>query len=584
MARMIPPIPYADTNSAGELSVFERFRDEPGTDGWIVLHSVNLANHRKAISGEADFVVIVPGEGIVVIEVKGCHTLKLREGVWYYGQDPGGDNRGPFRQASQATWSLREYILKHRGDLAAILFTSAVVMPFCDLPVTSPEWHGWQLIDHRAYRSKTLGQHVRAVLSSARAHALAKGAIWATTGASQPSIDQAGSIATILRPRFEFFESTSSVEKRVESELLAFTKQQYRILDALSANPRVLVEGPAGSGKTVLALESTRRFASTAPGSLPRRVLVACYNAPLASWLRAQLAHLSPTVSVDTLHRHMLRVAHAGARPADAPPEFWLRDLPARAIARQKSQDRTQPLFDVMVLDEAQDCVEPAYLDFLDSMIAGGLEGGTWHAFGDFERQALYEHTPGSVQLGLEYLRTLTVSVRLRSNCRNPPRIAALVRLLAGLDPDYSDVLRPDDGREATWLFYRSANEGRKLLVDQLTTLLSDGLRERDIVILSPRRDDECLAAGVTLPGRKMLSLRSPDQGGIRFGSIHAFKGLEARAVVLTDVTTVLGPKAQDLFYVGVTRAQTRLTILAAESVRADMAKVLSGSISRSMR
>ena len=36
----------------------------------------------------------------------------------------------------------------------------------------------------------------------------------------------------------------------------------------------------------------------------------------------------------------------------------------------------------------------------------------------------------------------------LRNNCRNTPRVATLVRLLSHLEPDYSRVLRPDDGIE----------------------------------------------------------------------------------------------------------------------------------------
>jgi superfamily I DNA/RNA helicase len=234
--------------------------------------------------------------------------------------------------------------------------------------------------------------------------------------------------------------------------------------------------------------------------------------------------------------------------------------------------------FDALILDEAQDCLEPSYLDFIGTLLPGGLEDGNWFAFGDFARQAIYEQTPGSVDLGLAYLRSLSVSVRLRSNCRNPPRIAALVRLIAGLEPDYDEVLRPDDGREATWLFYKNPAEGRALLSQQLTSLLAAGVRERDVVVLSPRRDDDCLASSTSIPGRTFTPLRAPQSNGIRFGSIHAFKGLEARVIVLTDVPSLLGPKAQDLFYVGITRAQTALIILAEDPVRSEMARVLFGA------
>jgi superfamily I DNA/RNA helicase len=104
---------------------------------------------------------------------------------------------------------------------------------------------------------------------------------------------------------------------------------------------------------------------------------------------------------------------------------------------------------------------------------------------------------------------------------------------------------------------------------------LREGVRERDIVVLSTRRDDESLASSTVVPGRQLVPLRSGKDQGIRYGSIHSFKGLEARAVVITDVSSVTGDRARDLFYVGVTRAQSRLVILAESGVRADLASLL---------
>lgn len=64
MARMIPPsFDPAVTPSPGEREVFQRLRDDPGTEGWTVLHSLGIALHPRQIQGEADFVIIVPGKG-----------------------------------------------------------------------------------------------------------------------------------------------------------------------------------------------------------------------------------------------------------------------------------------------------------------------------------------------------------------------------------------------------------------------------------------------------------------------------------------------------------------------------------------
>jgi len=54
------------------------------------------------------------------------------------------------------------------------------------------------------------------------------------------------------------------------------------LLDNLAAHNRAAIEGAAGTGKTVLAMEKARRLATTG-----RRVLLLCFNSPLAQDLAA---------------------------------------------------------------------------------------------------------------------------------------------------------------------------------------------------------------------------------------------------------------------------------------------------------
>ena len=91
--------------------------------------------------------------------------------------------------------------------------------------------------------------------------------------------------------------------------------------------------------------------------------------------------------------------------------------------------------------------------------------------------------------------------------------------------------------------------------------------------------DRSCLAAQVAKePWRSRLRPRSESAGGqISYAAIHAFKGLEASAVGVTDIEHLSCDAAIDLFYVAVTRALHRLTILVHESARADVVRALTG-------
>ena len=97
--------------------------------------------------------------------------------------------------------------------------------------------------------------------------------------------------------------------------------------------------------------------------------------------------------------------------------------------------------------------------------------------------------------------------------------------------------------------------------------------------MLSPRNDAACVAATLTeQPWRDLLTslAHSGPYGPVfdlhsaqtRYATVQRFKGLEARAVVLTDIERLGTPRERDLFYVGATRATQRLIGLAHESLR----------------
>jgi len=165
---------------------------------------------------------------------------------------------------------------------------------------------------------------------------------------------------------------------------------------------------------------------------------------------------------------------------------------------------------------------------------------------------------------------------RLAMNCRNTPRVASLAHLLGGLEPDYSKVLRPDDGRKPVLKFFSSPEVQANLLEQSLTTLIEEGLGSEGIVVLSTRAENAAaLRLSARAIGPRLAVGGNRPAGRILCTTIHAFKGLESPAVVLTDFDAIGDDRTQDLFYIGVTRALHRLHILSSEEVRAQMLEML---------
>lgn len=572
---MLPALLDPATASPGEREVFRRLKEDPGAADWTVLHSLDVSHHVRAVAGELDFLVLIPGHGALALEVKACRSLRRHDGLWFYGNEARGDPRGPFKQAAEAMHSVRA-LLGRRPDLRRVPFWSAVLFPYVRFSERSDEWHSWQVIDTQAFHSEPLSEILMAVLASARSFLAEHSATrWFDPAAGEPTLRQCHGIAQLLRPDFETSRTPGDVRRDREQELATFTEEQFAALDAMEANPRVAFEGPAGTGKTFLAIEAARR--SAAQG---RSVLFLCFNRMLGDWLRDRTAGLSPAVTTKTIHSYMLALARV--RPPSqmtnaTARRFWESELPERA-ADAILEDSGFGQFDEVIVDEAQDILRDEYLDVLDLSVRGGLAAGRWRLFGDFERQALYDAAPLSLEDFCNRRGGHPTRFHLGNNCRNAPRIVEFIKLLARLDGGYARVLRPDSGSDPRIRFQSAPEDGCDLLAETLAELYRDGFTGQDIAVLSRKSFRSCAERLGQAPWSDRLApARDAGPGQIPYTTIHAFKGMEAAAVIVTDLDEVQGPEMESLFYVAITRATDRLILLMDEGTRAALARLLAG-------
>ncbi len=603
MALLIPEVIDPLCPSPGERQLFEHLQDDPGTTGWKVIHSLDIARHVLNIEGEADFVALIPKRGVLCIEVK-AHTKVRREGgAWYLGNDP-PEFRGPFKQAKQACHSVRERVVSKNPGLGNIPFGWIVVFTHCERGperTSQGEWLGCQMLtSDEIWDDQGVGSRLGTALDDWRKHlAETRSAGWFDPETEHLTPREADEIARILRPDFEICETPASAARKRSEELHRFTQEQFVALDAIRVNPRVLFEGPAGTGKTVLALEAARRM-----GISGQRVALVCFNRLLGRWLAIQASGYDNVEFVGTIDKLLMDELGVERLSQDG-----FKSLPEDALEVLTDPGSGARPFDVLIFDEAQDVVTERYLETLEALLKGGLKFGSWYAFGDFTKQALSvdgEEADRSVaRLMGDIDSPRAARLPLSINCRNTPRVASFLEFLARPSSPYARVLRPDNHRGVTSKFWKNRDAQVSLLEEAINGLIEDGFYPHEIVVLSANAADDSTACQLARSTSEPVLAEFDDQaldylsgladghnskvngasasepdlhGSVRYTTIRKFKGLESPAVVLTDFEEILSDHSSNLFYTGITRTTESLTVLMHKGAQQDYARLLAQS------
>ncbi len=565
MARMIPNTCSSDA-PASERRIFELLKSDPATRDWTVFHSQGLSSAYSGHFGEVDFLALIPDRGLLCIEVKGG-GIRCHNGEWFTTNRAGVTSalsRSPFLQAQQAMFKVRDALAARFGKQSAearcplgwmVAFTDTYAPP------ASTDFVRAELLD-----CDDLGRDAGARLAASPS--LAQALLQRGTP-SRPVLE---SIRKFLRPDFDRVETLSTTLWDTERRLIALTDEQYEVLDHVMDNAGALVHGGAGTGKTVLAVELARRIAASG-----RSVMLTCFNRELGLWLEERVKTFGPgKVVAGNLHR-LMRPAVEASGLAPLGDDFGAAWYEAAALAVSGNDER----FDTVIVDEAQDFPADAIMSLAEQWTDGAKGEPRICLFADFSRQALYGDPEEARALARK--RLAGASLPLRINCRNTRRITAETELLTG-SYEIRPVAEAPEGPAVDRVLHVEG-QGRQAVDRVLQTLRAEGLAPEDIVILSPRRRENSLMAGVENAGGFRIINREDRRThtGVAFSTIHAFKGLESKAVVLVDLEPGPDSESDALLYVGMTRARARLVLIMPEGAKVELDRRTRANLSASL-
>ena len=307
---------------------------------------------------------------------------------------------------------------------------------------------------------------------------------------------------------------------------MRLNRQQVQVIDGLLDNPRLCVEGGAGTGKTVIALEAARLHAEDG-----LRVLLLCFNKALGhhlSSLAKGFAELPGFVEAMHFHRLCALASYALKRGdlqvpegAEAAAAFW-NDTAPMILLEAVAEGVIGP-WDAIVIDEGQDFAEN-WWTVVDTLLAPRdshllICQDTSQAI--FSRRVVEHGYP---------------TYKLTRNLRNTSAIARVVEQLS--DTEMKPHRRSPEGIEPV-VTPQPPKRRLRAELDALVTILTteEGFRPDQIVILTPHSLKNSSLAGLTeLGGRPLVDLKARRSSAITHATIGAFKGLESDVLILVDI------------------------------------------------
>ena len=526
MVTLIPQQPDFNGSTA-EAAVWNALCEQLPEDATMV-HGQRLTGDDK--DGEIDSLVLWPGFGIAVIEVKGGR-VSVEDGRWITQDAQGHRNRlkvSPLEQAMVAKHTLVDYLHSRVSTLPGPI-SHLAVLPYTQLP------QGWDQPD--ALR----GQLIDSTQLDSIAGAISTQLRYDFTPERDNISIPHEFVLKNLRRTNQAVENVSLRATEISDRADELSREQAKLISILRHQNRAEISGGAGTGKTYLALLKSQ--ALTREG---KRVALMCYSRGLGRFLQlftAQWPEEDRPAYVGLFHD--LPISWGAAPGSDDDSEYWEHHLP-RQLKDLADERPRKNLFDAIVIDEGQD-FSLLWWEAVQSCLRNQVDG-TLYVFTD-ERQRIF---------GREGASPITMNpIQLDENLRNSEQIVAGFADLA-LDPP---IPRNGPGEEIDWV--ETDLESALAEADgQVESLMDAGWNPDDIALLTTGSRHPEQRSIVETEGTSAYWDQFFATEDVFYGHVLGFKGLE-RPVVVLCLNGFRDPdRAVDMLYVGMSRATTKLVVV----------------------
>ncbi|MDL2253432.1 NERD domain-containing protein [Ruminococcaceae bacterium OttesenSCG-928-I18] len=539
---MIPTQPDSFCSSYGERQIFIALRDGL-PDEYTVFHSVrwNIQPSSNTVrSGEADFTIFHPRMGILVIEAK-SGGISFENGSWVQERLDTHEKhqmQDPMEQANRSKFTFMDLIKNAlpKGEYcwiaSAVWFSSIAHVPD-QLP---PNYHRDIVLTSESIKSPAAAiEKAYSYYGSAR----------------RTRLTEVGShrIIRVLSPAFQAIPGISAQMAEQNHLFYRLTTEQNSLLDYLDEQDNAAIQGGAGTGKTMLAIEKARRLSQNG------KVLFLCFNKFLRLFLEENYA--TENVAYHNLHSLMIEMTKSDYLPEDEDIEKFLTEY------REYGWD-----FNHIIIDEGQD-FSANHMAALSTI--ANETNACFYVFYDKNQTVHQKELPA-------WLIMAECRLVLRKNCRNTLSIATTSGSPLSVKPYVWD--NAVQGVKPRFYVVKNTAGMVKKLQKLIESYTSSGVSLNQITILSPTSVEKSSLRETTHVGKWRLS-DNREKDSILFTTAMKFKGLESDVVLFIDIAPEMfrDNLRQNRFYVGCSRAKHYLDFVSALDKQQinDMGTILAG-------
>ena len=420
-------------------------------------------------------------------------------------------------------------------------FVYLCIFPNTKFKLSTSEYESWRLCDADDLNRSGLNKFILEGLNKQITHDQGR-----TTGSKfdRRTLEISTSL---LRPKMmSEIETHQERNERINKEIFSLTAEQKNAIDTGILNERILITGPAGTGKTLIATELAGKKSKG-----EKKVLLLCFNKLLAENLKSK--YLDENFDVYNFHSFLLKNSSLSV-PTNPDENFYDNEL------LNNSYDyviQNEIIYDYIVIDEFQDLSSKDVFIYLDRILMGGLAAGNWTFLADFEKQVLFKRG-GDPYIELsEFLNQDPPQKPLRVNCRNTPQVVEMIEEFTKLDP-YYETNRDDVITNSLVKPYENSSELIENINKSINNLLQN-YENKDILLLSPTLGGVIKELQITNTNLTPYNKDNiQNKSGPYYSSIKAFKGLEFNVVILVDFDKdkfISDKEFTDQLYTGLSRS-----------------------------